>query len=175
VQYHGMWYFDADLGKQEIRYRRIGRNEMEALEVCRTLVDAEKKYRREQHTYTAKFTSDSGSRDGLYWKSAGDAKDSPIGPYLASAGVGANGDKNLQPFHGYYYRILLENAEAGPNSKAEGFAIVAFPAEYRSSGVMTFVMDQDGVTYEKDLGDQLATLASEITSSHPDNTWKKVE
>lgn len=173
VEYHGMWYFDSDLGKQEIRYRRIGRNEMEAIEVCRTLVDAEKEYRAEEHTYTAKFISDSGSHDGLYWESAEDSKKSPIGPYLASAGVSANGGKNLQPFHGYYYRILLQNAGGGPN--AEGFAIVAFPAEYRSSGVMTFVVDQDGVTYEKDLGDQFATQAREVTSSHPDTTWKKVE
>jgi hypothetical protein len=179
VEYKGKWYFDADLGMQEIRYRRIGRNEMDALEVCHSLVDAEKEYRAAEHAYTAKFVSESGSHDGLYWKSADESKKSPIGPYLADAGIRANGGEKLQPYHGYYYRILLQNAGGEANSdhhsNGEGFAIVAFPAEYRSSGVMTFVMDQDGVAYEKDLGDQSATLARDVTSSHPDTTWKKVE
>jgi hypothetical protein len=178
VEYNRAWYFEADLGKQEVRYRRIGRNEMEALAVCRTLLDAEKEYRAEEHTYTAKFVSDSGSHDGLYWKSMDDSKKSPIGPYLAHAGVGANGSQNMQPFHGYYYRILLQNAGGGANSdnaQADSFAIVAFPAEYRSSGIMTFLIDQDGMSYEKDLGDQSTALASDVASTHPDTTWKKVE
>lgn len=175
VEYNRAWYFDADLGKQEIRYRRIGRNEMEALEVCHILVDAEKEYYSEQHVYTPKFVSDDGTRDGLYWKSADDGKKSPIGPYLARAGVGTNGADKLQPFHGYYYRILLTNASGSANSQAQGFEILAFPAEYRSSGIMTFLVDQNGVSYEKDLGDQFATLAKDVAESHLDNSWKKVK
>jgi hypothetical protein len=167
VKYHGAWYFDAELGQQEIRYRRIGGNEMGALEVCRTLVDAEKEYRTAVHQYTAKFMSSDESHDGLYWKSADDSAKSPIGPYLARAGVSGPDTIYSQPFHGYYYRILLQ----GPNA----FAIVAFPAEYRSSGVVTFFVNQDGSAYEKDLGEQAAKLSNQISSSGVDNSWKQVE
>lgn len=167
VEYHGAWYFDAELGQQEIRYRRIGNNEIEALEVCGTLVDAEKEYRNTAHQYTAKFISSDNSRDGLYWKSANDMTKSPIGPYLAHAGVSGPDTSHSQPFHGYYYRILLQGSD--------GFAILAFPAEYRSSGVMTFLVSQDGTAYQKDLGEQSATLAKRVSSSHVDNSWKQVE
>jgi len=167
VEYHGAWYFDAELGRQEIRYRRIGNNEMEALEVARTLVDAEKEYRAAAHQYTAKFISSDDSHDGLYWKSADDTTKSPIGPYLAHAGVIGPDTTHSQPFHGYLYRILMQGTDA--------FAILAFPAEYRSSGVMTFIVNQDGNAYEKDLGEQTATLSDQISSSHVDNSWKQVE
>lgn len=177
VKYKGAWYFDVGLGKQEIRYRRIGRNEMEALEVCRALVDAEKEYYGEQHHYAAKLVSTGDSHDGLYWKTAGSAK-SPIGPYLAHAGTDGPG---REPYHGYYYRILLmqsspasAGADAG-QAKAGGFAILAFPAEYRSSGVMTFLVDGDGSAREKDLGQQTSTAAGQINSYNPDDSWKTVE
>ena len=167
VEYHGAWYFDAELGLQEIRYRRIGSNEMEALEVCRTLIDAEKEYRAAAHQYTANFISSDDSHDGLYWKSADDAAKSPIGPYLAQAGVTGKDTTQSQPFHGYYYRIRLQGSDS--------FAILAFPADYRSSGVMTFLVNQDGKAYEKDLGQQTATFSYQISSSDPDNSWKPVE
>lgn len=167
VEYHAAWYFDAELGRQEIRYRRIGNNEMEALEVCRTLVDAEKEYQAVAHQYTAKFVSSEGSHDGLYWKTAADAARSPIGPYLAHAGVNGPEATNSHPFHGYYYRILLQ--------ETDDLAIVAFPAEYRSSGVMTFVVNRDGTAYEKDLGEQTSTSANQISSSRVDSSWKQVE
>jgi hypothetical protein len=166
VEYKGAWYFDAELGMQEIRYRRIGRNEMEALEVCHALADAEREYYANAHAYTAKFISTSAAHDGLYWKSTNDGSRSPIGPYLAHAGVEADGG-NAEPFHGYYYRILIQSSD--------GFAVVAYPAMYRSSGVMTFLMNSDGTAYEKDLGEQTATAAKQINSAHPDNSWKKVE
>jgi Protein of unknown function (DUF2950) len=162
VEFHGEWYFDTVLGRQEIRYRRIGRNEMEAIEVCHTLLDAEKEYRNDQHQYTAKFVSTGDSHDGLYWPSSDGAGKSPIGPYLAHAGANTG---NAEPFHGYYYRILLQGTD--------GFAVLAFPAQYRSSGVMTFYLNQDGTAYEKDLGDQTATLAKE--ELHPDGSWKQVD
>jgi hypothetical protein len=163
VEYKAAWYFDADLGQQEIRYRRIGRNEMEAMQVCHALVDAEKEYRAAAHAYTARFMSSNDSHDGLYWKSADNAAKSPIGPYLAHAGAG---EANAEPFHGYYYRILMQG---------DGFSVLAFPAMYRSSGVMTFSVNQDGAEYEKDLGDQTSSVAKEINSSHPDSSWKQVE
>jgi hypothetical protein len=167
VEYKGAWYFDADLGEQEIRYRRIGRNEMEAIEVCRALVDAEKEYYANGHQYTATFNSGENSHDGLYWKSGDDSNKSPIGPYLAHAGVGETNSAPAQPFHGYYYRVLLQ--------ETDGFAILAFPAEYRSSGVMTFLVSQDGTAYEKDLGVQTATAATNFASAHPNSSWKQVE
>ena len=167
VQYHAAWYFDAELGWEEIRYRRIGHNEMAALEVCRTLVDAEKEYRAAIHQYTAKFISSGDSHDGLFWKSSDDATKSPIGPYLANAGVSGSDTSHAQPFHGYYYRILLQGPDA--------FAILAFPAEYRSSGVMTFLVSDDGTAYEKDLGEQSATVASQVSSSHLDNSWNRLD
>jgi hypothetical protein len=167
VEYHGAWYFDAELGRQEIRYRRIGRNEMEALEVCRTLVDAEKEYRATAHQYTAKFISSDDSHDGLYWKSADDTTRSPIGPYLAHAGVSGEDTTHSQPFHGYYFRILLQGSDA--------FAILAFPAEYQSSGVMTFLVSQDGIAHEKDLGEQAAAMSNQVSPSGTDNSWKQVK
>ena len=166
VEYKGAWYFDADLGMQEIRYRRIGRNEVEALEVCQSLLDAEKEYYAGAHAYTAKFVSANGARDGLYWMSKSDGNKSPIGPYLAHAGVDSNG-KATEPFHGYYYRILLQGSD--------GLAIVAYPAMYRTSGVMTFITNSDGTAHEKDLGEQTATTAKQISSAQPDDSWKKVE
>ncbi len=166
VEYKGAWYFDAELGMQEIRYRRIGRNEMEALEVCRALVDAEREYHANAKAYTAKFISASPAHDGLYWKSGDDGGRSPIGPYLAHAGVEAGG-ASAEPFHGFYYRIVLQGTD--------GFAVIAYPAMYRASGVMTFIMNSDGTTYEKDLGEKTASGVQQIASAHPDDSWKKVD
>lgn len=166
VEYKGSWYFDADLGMQEIRYRRIGRNEMEAVEVGRNLVAAEKEYHTAAHQYTAKFISADGSHDGLYWKSADESSRSPIGPYLAHAGIEPE-RTYAEPFHGYNYRILLQGSD--------NFAVLALPAMYHSSGVMTFLVTQDGTAYEKDFGDQTATLSKQMNAYEPDASWKKVE
>lgn len=178
VEYSGAWYFDAELGRQEIRYRRIGRNEVQALEVCHALVDAEKQYFADAHQYTDKFSSSNGSHDGLYWKGTDAAKKSPIGPYLAHAGMAQSDSGSHTPYFGYYYRILLERGPAtgtAAESKTGEFSILAFPAEYRSSGMMTFLVDESGKAYQKDLGPTTATLSKQITSSKPDSTWKEVE
>jgi Protein of unknown function (DUF2950) len=167
VEYNGAWYFEAEMGRQEIMYRRIGRNEVEALEVCHALVDAEKEYHASSHQYTVKFVSDGSSHDGLYWQSDGASK-SPIGPYLAHAGVSASGSAGT-PYHGYHYKIVMGSGQGG------SFAVLAFPAMYRSSGVMTFLMNENGDAYEKDLGKTTATAVGKITSSTPDATWKKAE
>jgi len=167
VEYKGSWYFDSELGNKEVMFRRIGRNEIDALQVEHALVDAEKEYFQTAHEYTAKFVSSSGAHDGLYWDGGG--KNCLIGPYLAHAGMNATGSENGEPYHGYYYRIVT--GEGGKSS----FAIVAFPAKYRMSGVMTFVMDQDEHVVEKDLGPMTFEKVKEITASHPDSSWEKVE
>lgn len=171
VEYKGKWYFDTSVGRQEILYRQIGRNEMHALEVCNALIDAEKDYFSSAHKYTAKFISDGDSRDGLYWKASANGEKSPIGPYLANAGVGES-HSHGEPYYGYYYRIVLNSGSAEGGA---GFAVLAFPAEYRSSGVKTFFVPQDGIPYEKDLGPKSDDIARQVTSSSPDTTWSKVD
>lgn len=172
VEHNGVWHFDAELGLQEVLYRRIGRNEWEALEVCRALADAEKEYYAVARQYTAKFISTRGTHDGLYWNSAENAGKSPIGRFLANAGIEPTNPGEREPYHGYYYRVLKLAASDGPQG---GFAILAFPSEYRSSGVTSFLMDQNGVAYEKDLGPATASLATASVPFPPDSTWKKVE
>jgi Protein of unknown function (DUF2950) len=170
VEYKGKWYFDTSVGRQEILYRQVGRNEMHALEVCNALIDAEKDYHAGAQKYTAKFISDGASHDGLYWKASSNGEKSPIGPYLAHAGVQGN-TAGREPYYGYYYRIVL--TPNSPENGNHGFAVLAFPAEYHSSGVMTFLVGQDSIAYEKDLGPKTDELAKQINAS--DNTWKKVE
>jgi hypothetical protein len=169
VEYKGKWYFDTSVGREEILYRQVGRNEMHALEVCQALIDAEKDYYAGAHKYTAKFISDGGSHDGLYWKANTNGEKSPIGPYLANAGVSGS-NRNGEPYYGYYYRIVLTQ---NSSENGGGFVVLAFPAEYRSSGVMTFFVPLDGVAYEKDLGPKSDELAKQISST--DSTWSKVE
>ncbi|HXW18115.1 MAG TPA: DUF2950 family protein [Candidatus Acidoferrales bacterium] len=169
VEYKGSWYFDSELGEKEIMFRRIGRNETEALQVCQALVEAEEDYYASNHAYTMKFVSDGSARDGLYWPNG--SPKSPIGPYLAHAGVGASGKSSGEPYHGYYYRILSDQN----GGASAGFAILAFPADYQTSGVMSFIMDSKGDAYEKDLGAKTADTAKEITSYNPDSSWKKTE
>jgi hypothetical protein len=178
IEYNGSWYFDAGLGKQEVLYRRVGHNEMDAMNICRALIDAEKEYHDVAHAYTNKFVSTSNAHDGLYWKPDSSNARSPIGPFLARAGVGSSAD-NHQAYHGYFYRILLTSAVApdgdSKNAAKSNFVVVAFPAEYRSSGVMTFLVDENGATYEKDLGAGTKSSAVQITNFHPDQSWKKLQ
>jgi hypothetical protein len=182
------WYFDTDAGKKEILYRRIGRNEMSTIRVCQELVAAQKEYYASQHDeYAQKILSDEGQHNGLYWKAADGEPKSPIGPLVASAVAGSDA-KNQPgaptPFRGYFYHILTRQGKNGPggaksyvvNGKmTEGFAFVAYPAEYRSSGVMTFVVNQDGVVYEKDLGKKTEAHAKSMKEYNPDSSWQKVE
>jgi hypothetical protein len=182
------WYFDTEAGKKEILFRRIGRNEMSTIRVCQELVAAEKEYRSTQHNeYAQKIFSDEGQRNGLYWKAADSEPQSPIGPLVASAV--AEGYARVQnggptPYRGYYFHILTHQGKNGPggaknyvvNGKmTEGFAFVAYPAEYRSSGVMTFIVNEDGVVYEKDLGEKTATLAKAMKKYNPDSSWLRAE
>jgi hypothetical protein len=185
------WYFDTAAGKQEILYRRVGRNELSAIAVCQELVDAEKEYFGQPHDgdsgrqYAQKFSSDLGKHNGLYWNTNSGESNSPVGPLVAFAAAEASSQgatQTPQPFQGYYFRVL--NGQ-GPNTSGGarnyivdgkmtgGFAFVAYPAEYRSSGVMTFIVNQDGIVYEKDLGIRTAEIARSLARYDRDATWRK--
>jgi hypothetical protein len=182
-----VWYFDTDAAKKEILFRRIGRNEMSTIVVCRQLVAAEKEYSSQHGEYAQKIFSDEGQHDGLYWKTAGEEAKSPVGPLVASAFVEGSvkaPDGAPTPFRGYYFHILTrqgKNASGGAknyivNGKlTDGFAFVAYPAEYRSSGVVTFVVDADGTVYQKDLGKKTEAHAKGMKDYNPDSTWQKIE
>jgi len=182
------WYFDTEAGKKEILFRRIGRNEISTIRVCQELVAAEKEYHSTQHTeYAQKIFSDEGQHNGLYWKAAGRETQSPIGPLVASAvaeGYANTRDGAPAPYRGYYYHILTRQGKNAPggaknyvvNGKMTGgFAFVAYPAEYRSSGVMTFLVGEDGVVYQKDLGKKTEVLAKSMKEYNPDSSWQKAE
>ena len=182
------WYFDTAAGKKEILYRRIGRNELSTVRVCQELVAAEKEYYSTQHNeYAQKIFSDEGQHNGLYWKAADGEPQSPIGPLVASAvaeGYAKSRDGAPTPYRGYYYLVLTgqrKNAASPAKSfvvngkMTAGFAFLAYPAEYRSSGVMTFIVGEDGVVYQKDLGSRTAVLAKAMKDYSPNSTWQKVE
>ena len=179
----GTWYFDTKAGVKEILFRRIGKNELAAIRVCLALADAQNKYFGQKKEYAQHVVSDPGQQNGLYWKAAEGEPESPIGPLVAYAtakGYGGEHD-TPQPFYGYYYHTLTAqgaNVKGGAKSyivdgkMTGGFAYVAWPAEYRNSGVMTFLVGTDGIVYQKDLGAKTADLAKAMTAYNPDKTWK---
>jgi hypothetical protein len=182
------WYFDTDAAKKEILYRRIGRNELSTIRVCKELVRAEKEIGdARQGEYADKIFSDEGQHNGLYWKAAAGEPRSPIGPLVASAVAPRNADgseSSATPYRGYYYHLLtLQGKHAPGGAKSyvakgkmtQGFAFVAYPAEYRVSGVMTFIVDSDGVVYEKDLGPETRATAQAMKMYDPDMTWHEAE
>ncbi len=188
----GQWYFDTEAGIREILYRRVGTNENDAIETLQTLVDAQREYAsqpRDGNTtkqYALKFVSTAGKQDGLYWKTDDSQPASPIGPLIAEA---ASQGYDVQqgkptPFHGFYFRMLMkQGADAKGGARdyvvdgrlTRGFAFVAYPAEYRNSGVMTFMVNQDGVVYEKDLGPDTDKLGAAMTEYNPDSSWSPVD
>jgi DUF2950 family protein len=188
-----LWYFDAEAGKREILYRRIGKNELTAIQVCRELVDAEKEYYAQPHDgdpnpqYAQKLFSDSGKHNGLYWETSSGEAASPMGPLVASAtneGYGQPAAQGHEPFQGYYFRILegertkvhgADRSYIVDGKMTRGFAFVAYPAVYRSSGVMTFLVNQDGIVYEKDLGPKTAEIVKALTRYERDASWRKAD
>jgi Protein of unknown function (DUF2950) len=182
------WYFDTEAGKKEILFRRIGWNEISAIRVCQELVAAEKEYYATEHNeYAQKILSDPGQHNGLYWRAAPGEPKSPIGPLVASAvaeGYARRPNGAPTAYRGYYYRILPRRGKNSPGGAksyilnremTEGFAFLAYPAEYRSSGVMTFVVDENGVVYQKDLGNNTAVLARAMKKFNVDETWHQAE
>lgn len=180
------WYFDTAAAKKEILYRRVGRNELSAMRVCQELVAAEREYHSTHDEYAQKIYSDEGQQNGLYWKAADGQPQSPIGPLVASAvaegyAPGRDGAPPT-PYRGYYYHILAQQGASAPggaksyivNGKmTEGFAFVAYPAVYGSSGVMTFIVGMDGVVHRKDLGKNTVVLAKAMKEYNPDSSWRK--
>jgi hypothetical protein len=189
----GQWYFDSNSAKQEILARRIGGNELSTVESLNAIADAQAEYFSQTHDdshvrqYAQKFISDEGKRNGLYWKPADEnAPESPLGPLAAYASAeGYTGTTQPpQPFHGYVYRILTKQGEKAQGGAREyifnaamtgGFAILAYPAEYGNSGVMSFMINKDGVVFEKDLEENTTDVAKAIVGFNPDDSWKPVE
>ena len=189
------WYFDTDYGRQEILYRRIGSNELNVIKVCAAIADAQRDYYSalhdgaSEHRYAQKFRSTAGTQDGLFWEvKAGAQPESPLGPLVAEAASEgyqhhATGTPAPHPFHGYVYRMLTSQGANAPGGARNyivdgrmtgGFALVAYPVSYRNSGVMTFIVDQDGQIYQKDLGPDTDQIASEMVAYNPDATWQPV-
>jgi hypothetical protein len=185
------WTFDTGAGKKEILARRVGKNELSAIQVCLAYVDAQKEYAMRQGRqgeglleYAQRFVSKPGKQDGLYWEAAEGVEQSPMGPLFAAAREEGYGEKPLgdrpTPYHGYLYRILKAQGANAPGGAHDyvvggkmigGFALIAYPAHYRSSGVMAFIVNQDGVVYQKDLGRDTKKAAHALKAFDPDKTW----
>jgi hypothetical protein len=193
VKADGQWHFDTPAGKEEIIARHIGKDELHAIGVCRAYVTAQQQFARMNTdagrvpTYAQRFKSRLGMKDGLYWHAADKEPASPFGPVVAEAhaeGYGGRKAATLHPFHGYYFTILTRQGEAAPGGKLDymshgkltgGFALVAYPEQWDKSGIMTFIVNQDGKLYQSNLGEKTSRLAAKITEYNPDNTWTLVQ
>lgn len=192
VRKEGHWLFETAAGVEELRNRRIGRNELATLEVMRTYVEAQREYAGrdrdgdEVREYARKIISTPGAKDGLYWSPDIDGEISPLGPLFADAAEEGYGrrrhgsDDEARPFHGYLFRLLTRQGRHAPGGKYDyvingnmigGFALVAWPADYGESGVMTFVVNQQGRVYQKNLGENTARTAEALKAYDPDSTW----
>ena len=187
------WRFDTAAGKEELLNRRIGRNELHTIAVCYAYVDAQREYARQDRTgegvraYAQKFRSAPGKRDGLYWEASAQGEQSPMGPLVAVATsegyTPAEAHAEPMPYHGYYFRILTAQGSHAPGGASSyivdghmtrGFALVAYPAHYGSSGIMTFIVNQVGVVFQKNLGEKTAEIAAAMKEYDPDDSWEPV-
>jgi hypothetical protein len=188
------WRFDSAAGKEEVLSRRIGQNELDTIQVCLAYVDAQREYARVPRegdgllTYAMRFRSDEGQKNGLYWPTKEGEALSPLGVLVANARAEgysrkASGGKPT-PYHGYFYRILTAQGPDAPGGAYDyvvngkmigGFALVAHPAQYGVSGVMTFIVNNEGVVYQKDLGRDTETISRTMETYNPDSTWKKTK
>jgi len=192
VKADGQWHFDTAAGREEIINRHIGKDELHAIGVCRAYVTAQKQYAEMNPKvgggakYAQMFKSTTGKKDGLYWPAADNEPASPFGPLVAEAHIRGFGTKlgtGTKPFHGYYFRILTAQGEAAPNGAmdymsegvlAGGFALVAYPEHWDQSGIMTFIVNQDGKVYQQNLGDDTSRLAGAMKEYNPDSQWTLV-
>jgi Protein of unknown function (DUF2950) len=188
-----IWYFDIGRGEEEILDRRLGRNELGAIAVCEGYVQSQIEYAAKGHDgnpsgiYAQKLHSDEGKQNGLYWAVTKGQPQSPMGPLVTSAaaeGHSAESSESPAPYHGYFYKILTAQGPDTPGAAKNyivdgkmtgGFALIAYPAEYGKSGVMTFLVNQDGDVYQKDLGEQTDEVASQITSYNRDSSWQPTQ
>jgi Protein of unknown function (DUF2950) len=192
VRTNGQWYFDTAAGKEEIINRHIGKDELCAIGVCRAYVTAQQQFAGANSgasgrtNYAQHFKSTPGKKDGLYWPSAENEPASPFGPLVAEAhaeGYGNHQSTGLHAFHGYYFRILTRQGEAAPNGKmnylshgnlAGGFALVAYPEHWDQSGIMTFIVNQDGKVYQRNFGEKTFRIAGKMKEYNPDSEWTLV-
>ena len=194
VKKSGGWFFDTDAGKDELLSRRIGRNELATIPVMRAFVDAQREYASSDRDgdevleYAQRLISSSGKRDGLYWPSDFDGDESPLGPLVAyaqeegySPELREEDEAERGPFHGYYFKILTRQGKHAPGGKYNyvtngnmigGFAMVAWPAQYGDSGIMTLIVNQQGRVYQKDLGPNTSKIAKKMREYDPDPTWR---
>ena len=191
VQVGGAWRFDTAEGKEEILDRRIGENELAAIEVLQAYVDAQREYAEADRDgkgpqYARRLLSSEGNTDGLYWPTAEGEPESPFGPLVAEARAEGykRRDGGPTPYHGYFFRILSRQGKDAAGGAQDyvvggrmigGFALIATPAEYGNSGVMTFIVNHDGVVFQKDLGPDTGRLAAEMSTFNPDPSWRMVE
>ncbi|MFZ0889998.1 MAG: DUF2950 domain-containing protein [Candidatus Binataceae bacterium] len=189
VREGSVWRFDTKAGEKEILDRRIGRNELKVIEVCRAYVEAQREYAAKDRLgsghleYAQHLLSTSGKHDGLYWATGAGEEQSPLGPLIAkarAAGYFAK-DNESSPFYGYYYKILTRQGPNAPGGAKDyivdghmtgGFGLLTFPARYGDSGIMTFIVNQNGIVSQKDLGPETASTAGNMTQFDPDATWK---
>jgi hypothetical protein len=195
VQEDGKWRFDTAAGKEEILNRRIGRNELSAIQSCLAVMDAQREYITMDRNadglreYAGRFISEPGKKNGLYWPTEANEPPSPLGPLAAAAAEegykpGQSAGTTARAFHGYRFRILTSQGANAPGGAMDytangrligGFALVAWPADYGNSGIMTFIMSHEGVVYQRDLGDDTDKTVASITTYDPTPDWKKVE
>ncbi len=186
------WAFDAEAGREEVTNRRVGRNELDTIQTLLAIVDAQREYAASDadgnglHDYADRFVSSPGKKDGLYWETKPGEPQSPLGPLAAKAVKEGYGGKakggGPVPYHGYYFRILKAQGKGAPGGAYDyvvkgklfgGFAVVAYPSKYGVSGVMSFIVNHDGVVYEADLGKDTAAVAGSMKRFDPDQRWKK--
>ena len=191
VAKNGSWQFDSAAGREEILFRRIGRNELNAIQAVLAFLDAQNDYaamnplNTKADSYAQRIVSSPGKKDGLYWPAAANEPKSPLGAAFAIATLqGYRFGQGQAPYHGYYYKVLTAQGPNAPGGAMSyivngnmigGYALVAYPAEYGNSGVMTFLVNHNGVVFQKDLGESTARIASRMTAYNPDHTWKKVD
>jgi hypothetical protein len=189
VKRNGSWYYDSKIGREEILFRRIGKNELDAILVCRGFVEAQHDYALEKHDgselnqYAQRIISTPGKRDGLAWQSADGTWAGPVGERVAKALEEGYGP-DRPPFHGYYFKVLKGQGPAAPLGQMDfvvegvmigGFALAAAPAQYRVTGVQTFMVSHDGIVYQKDLGPNTSTIFKNMERYNPDQTWHRTE
>jgi hypothetical protein len=193
VKADGQWHFDTAAGKEEIINRHIGKDELHAIGVCRAYVTAQRQYAGANPEagggvqYAQKFKSAPGKKDGLYWPAAENEPASPFGPLVAEAhaeGYVKHKGTGPHPFHGYYFRILTRQGQAAPGGKMDylshgnltgGFALVAYPEHWDQSGIMTFIVNQDGKVFQRNLGEKTSRIAGAMKAYNPDSEWTPVQ
>jgi Protein of unknown function (DUF2950) len=190
VRKQNLWSFDTEAGRREVLARRIGHNELDAIQTSLAYVDAQYDYAEKDRgdgvgAYAQRFVSTPGKKDGLYWPTAAGEEESPLGELFAAASrQGYRAGEGRSPYHGYYYKILTKQGRAADGGAHDyvvngkmigGFALIAYPAEYRNSGVMTFLVNYSGKVFQKDLGPDTADIAEDMTAFNPDKTWTQVD